>query len=86
MRLTDVYRAPLRSWPLRTGTVRGPERGPSLARSACVSLQPRLDSRLVLSDAIGAEYGGVLVSTLQVRQRRHAEDGSLASLITRTKK
>jgi hypothetical protein len=26
-------------------------------------------------------YGGVLVSTLQVRQRRHAEDGSLASLI-----
>jgi len=25
--------------------------------------------------------GGVLVSTLQVRQRRHAEDGSLASLI-----
>jgi hypothetical protein len=24
-------------------------------------------------------YGGVLVSTLQVRQRRHAEDGSLAS-------
>ncbi len=24
-------------------------------------------------------HGGVLVSTLQVRQRRHAEDGSLAS-------
>ena len=30
--------------------------------------------------------GGVLVSTLQVRQRRHAEDGSLASLITGPKK
>ena len=26
-------------------------------------------------------HGGVLVSTWEIRQRRHAEDGSLASLI-----
>jgi hypothetical protein len=30
-------------------------------------------------------FGGVLVSTCQVRQRRHAEDDALASLIPASK-
>ena len=45
-----------------------------------------IDERRNLPHSYYLRYGGVLVSTLQVRQRRHVEDGSLASLITRTKR
>jgi len=44
----------------------------------------RLD-RSALAAHIAAVAGGVLVSTMKMRQRRHAEDGSLASLIIEPK-
>src|SRR5438445_12205006 len=40
-----------------------------------------LDRKGSGADIHGVAYGGVLVSTWKRRQRRHAEDGSLASLI-----
>ena len=39
-----------------------------------------LDGPLKMGENRNVPHGGVLVSTLQVRQRRHAEDGSWASL------
>jgi len=40
-----------------------------------------LDVRAGVGENRTAVYGGVLVSTWETRQRRHAEDGSWASLI-----
>jgi len=45
------------------------------------ALMTWLDRSLRLTDSFSAVDGGVLASTWVTRQRRHAEDGSLASLI-----
>ena len=44
-------------------------------------LRPVLDRPRDMRDSAKAVDGGVLVSTWEMRQWRHAEDGSLASLI-----
>ena len=44
-------------------------------------MHPPLDPEGAMNDDSFVEMeGGVLVSTWEMRQRRHAEDGSLASL------
>jgi hypothetical protein len=49
-------------------------------RFRSASLNLALDRHGMVVDIPGVA-GGVLVSTWKMRQRRHAEDGSLASLI-----
>ena len=44
-----------------------------------------LDPARECSDTLSTSVGGVLVSTWRIRQRRHAEDGPLASLIIEPK-
>ena len=49
--------------------------------AAFCHLWPVLDRRPDMRDSASAVDGGVPVSTWEMRQWRHAEDGSLASLI-----
>src|SRR5436309_14249963 len=55
------------------------------SRSGRILDQRALDRRADLRDYSRVVFGGVLVSTWGIRQRRHAEDGSLASLIIEPK-
>src|SRR5205085_2035176 len=75
-RLSSARRAAIcgRRGALRTGA---PYLPLSLRRTPIVPLD--LDSSRKSVDIESFRYGGVLVSTWEIRQRRHVEDGSLAS-------